>query len=1219
MNNYNKYLLVAGVMTAVAFSTKAQSQAPMMEFHTQLYDLQGPDHSFHFVMGAIEDTNVEIDFGYGPMEYKVGPADFNSETGGIEGTTISGRVGPEGVVRIYGNPLDIDYLDIEGVYADRLDISKMINLDILNVSHNYLGELDLSAMKRLMAVYVEDNPFDHKPFLLGPDHPDLSILSIPNIGAVDQSLDLKDYPKLQVFDAYHVPSLVYCDPTSNPELLQLTLDCTNVSSLDVSNNSELLILNISQSRITEVDLSNNLKLRELYATHDGTMNFEYKLKNLDLSMLGDLRVLMASGNLFTDIDITGCPNLFHLSIQNNFLPAIDFTGSPDLYNVYISKNCMDFVTLPEPKPTFGEYYYEQRPFSLDRSYPVGGEINLSSRLNRPGSVTTARLMMGDTELGDEYYSYSEGLIQFNKATADSVHLEFSNTLFEEYSLSTSKFVVKEVADFGKDVATVTWRLKPSAERAIFCVGIAGATPENPKKFYVDPGDGNPAEYTTTSDGLESVQWYYLDKQRAGAMTLYIPEGEDLTGLFFSDTPMSTFNCTSARSLNELHLQNCALTDIDLSYNRCLQTLRLEENQLEKLDLRGADDTWIKTGLKYVEVYNNQLSEFISTELKNLTHLNIAFNKLEEIDLSKYSDLEYLNVAFNQINELDLKDCEALEYLYAHSNNLASLYIPDYTPLKVLALEANRFPLSTLPHCFDLSEYRYAPQQQWVLPQQAPMVDLSMQCVNIDGNETEFKWYTAADDRELTSAEITGKDGKFRFLDRSVGPVYATWTNAGFPRFTNSSVYRSSVITPADNPTNVVAKFTTTEAADGHLIMTSAEPDNYVYIDWTGDGDMVQYGLSDQTYTEFPVSSYPDTEVKVYSYSDRDAISVFSIGDIPMSSIDLSKLRDLHMLAVENAGLTSDAIKMPESDLKELRLSGNDVADLDLTGYENLQMLTLMDCGLTEYDATPFQKLQILSLANNELTSIKLDNPVLWELALVGNQLETLDLSGVPAMQQLWLDQNRLSSLDVSMLRNLKVLVLSNNCFTLTTLPRVLSTYSTYIYGNQALYPVKVLDGVTVDLSDQLMVGQNPTNYRWFRDKNVGYLEDGTVGGDELTPGVDYEENDGIFTFYSNVKDAVCVMTNIAFPNLIFLSEPVDIQGSGVDGTVNEAGALKALVAGDKVTVSGAEGSVALHSADGRLIRTGEAVDGIVSFNGISSGVYIVAASGQSVKILVRTN
>ncbi len=1212
MSNLFKSIMASGLMMMAGLTANAQMQEPIISFHTTIYENNGSDNAFTIALGALEDTYVDIDFGFGPTEYKVGVADYDSSSSGLNGTIINGHVDQRGEVKIYGDPMLIDYLDIEGVFADRLDFSACVNMEILNVGHNYLPELDLSPFKYLSAVYLEDNPFDEKPLLIGDNHPELVILDITNVGSLDQSLDISNFPKLKSFTAYHCLDLRACDPTKSPGLLALDLDCTNVSSLDVSQNPELLILNISQTKITEIDLSANLKLQQFYCEHQGTLNQPHKLKSLDLSLNDQLMILFCSSNALTELDITGNPLLWELNCSDNLLTSIDLSGTPDIYNLNISKNYMDFNTIPAWRDTFGDYYYEQRPLPFDRSYPVDAEIDLESRLVRPNSTTTAKLFCGDDEVSDEAYSYSDGLIIFHQELPDSVYFTFYNTDFPEYNLKSTKFVVKSVEDFGRDNALVTMRLKPSAKDVALRVGIAGATVDTPRRFSVDFGDGEPKEFYATSETLPETPNATGEKQKVGAMTLYLPENTDLTAFGIDGTQLSTLDVTAASHLEYLAVTDCALSTIDLTQNRHLRSVELQNNALKSLDLDGETAPMSKGNLTYINASNNQIAEFKSNQVRNPELLDLSHNNLTEFDLGQCYYMHNLNLADNQITSISLDDCEELQTLNLSGNKLSAIEIPSFIKLTALNLAGNNIPLSKLPLPGEIANYVYAPQQVWGMPAQAPSVNMQEQWVDVDGQTTQFNWYAASDNRQLTDAEIQKNgDYRFRFKDVNTGDVYATWSHPAFPDFAGADIYRSANVTPAEMPTSVRASFTTVDAAQSSVIMTATKPDTYVYIDWAGDNNPEQYKLSAEQYTIFPCETYADADVRVLTYEGEDGIGVFSLSNVAMEKADLSGMNEIYSLNASGWGLDKDQLVLPPSKaLRELTLSGNNIGSIDLSYYENLESLTITDGNLTAMDATVLPKLQRLMLANNTVKDLKLANQELLELDLSGNELESIDLSGAPHIVQLWLSNNLLTAIDVSALNDLRVLMLYHNYFKLTTLPRVLSTYNVYYYADQVPWDVEPENGV-VDLSEQLMVGTNRTSYRWFRD-GLAYDEEGNIVGDEMQEGVDYTVSDGVFTFLKSQHNARCLLTNVAFPNIVYVTVEMDIATSGVDEVA--ATALDVVAGHGFIEVNGAEGRVTIFTADGRV--AGQAA-GSARFDSLDAGIYVVSADGKSAKVIVK--
>ena len=207
------------------------------------------------------------------------------------------------------------------------------NLEILDLSHNELKRLDLSPFTKLQALYLSDNTFTAEtPLKVGPNKPNLAILEIDIIEHLDQSFNLSDYPSLISFDAYHNTDLYNVDPTGCPELAVMSLELTNVATLDVSQNTELTRLNISDSRITDIDLSHNTALTNFLAQHtSGTINTDVRLNAVDVTNNPNLTLLSLVGNNLADINLSNNPALVTINLRRNSLSAIDLANNPNLY------------------------------------------------------------------------------------------------------------------------------------------------------------------------------------------------------------------------------------------------------------------------------------------------------------------------------------------------------------------------------------------------------------------------------------------------------------------------------------------------------------------------------------------------------------------------------------------------------------------------------------------------------------------------------------------------------------------------------------------------------------------------------------------------------------------------------------------------------------------------------------------------------------------------
>ena len=216
-------LMAFGAMTASALTASAEEK-PAITFKTNIYDSYGAENRFQFVIGATETDFYDVDCGFGMVETEVVEAEFDTETSSVVATTVQCRVSKEGIVKIYGDASKIEYLDCEGCYIDWIEMDDCVNLNILDMSHNELKRLDLTPFTKLSAIYLSDNPFTAEtPLVVGPDHPNLTILEIDIVDHLDQNFNLSDYPELVAFDAYHNMDLRKIDPTGCPKLQVMSL------------------------------------------------------------------------------------------------------------------------------------------------------------------------------------------------------------------------------------------------------------------------------------------------------------------------------------------------------------------------------------------------------------------------------------------------------------------------------------------------------------------------------------------------------------------------------------------------------------------------------------------------------------------------------------------------------------------------------------------------------------------------------------------------------------------------------------------------------------------------------------------------------------------------------------------------------------------------------------------------------------------------------------
>ena len=392
-NIMTRAMLLASVGALMCFAPEARADEPSITIHTNAYANSGAANVIQLTLGSmVTDAYVEVDCGSGTRKYvELVPATIDAESGTIEGATVQCTVTAEGIVKIYGDASAIDVIDAHGCAITDIDLSQAVNLDILELSHNELESLDLSPNTKIRALYLNDNAFSKSPLVIGPKD-GLLFLDINLVGNLSADFSLSEYPTLLTFDAWHCLSLNTCDPSQCPNLTKLSIDNTNVASLDVTHNPKLQILNISDTRIGSIDLSQCPDLYQFYASHSsGSMNTDVKLSSIDVSHNTKLYYLFLNGNNLTELDLSKNADLFHLNVRDNQLSYLDLSANTNLYNVDLTGNYLTFNNMPLDEGQWNEYYYSQRPIAMPHSVKVGDTFDFSDKVLRDGTTTGALL------------------------------------------------------------------------------------------------------------------------------------------------------------------------------------------------------------------------------------------------------------------------------------------------------------------------------------------------------------------------------------------------------------------------------------------------------------------------------------------------------------------------------------------------------------------------------------------------------------------------------------------------------------------------------------------------------------------------------------------------------------------------------------------------------------------------------------------------------------
>lgn len=119
----------------------------------------------------------------------------------------------------------------------------------------------------------------------------------------------------------------------------------------------------------------------------------------------------------------------------------------------------------------------------------------------------------------------------------------------------------------------------------------------------------------------------------------------------------------------------------------------ELSQITEVICRGQNITSTKgieklTSLRYLNLYDNKVTEMDLSKNTNLVMLNMTFNNLSSIDLSKNTNLQQLYLNGNNISSINLSNNSKLIDLNIYNNNLSSIDVSNLSELKFLLLSLN---------------------------------------------------------------------------------------------------------------------------------------------------------------------------------------------------------------------------------------------------------------------------------------------------------------------------------------------------------------------------------------------------------------------------------------------------------------------------------------------------------------------------------------------------
>ena len=624
---------------------------------------------------------------------------------------------------------DVTDLDCNQCGITKIDVSKDPLLEILGVSRNLLTELDVSANPKLTILDCEQNHLIAldlskntvlgelycycnnirginmtnlvnslptklgKLYCYGPGSPDRSTeynefttenvkmatnknwtVKTPELTAVDGTKPESHVITMTTSKKVNETVKIYMVAGGTPNIqglsgtfksgqwvtykvtaqnITLTGDITNLkcgscslTALDVSKNTALNVLYCHGNSLTSLDLSHNWALSVLYLNDN-------KLSKLDVSNNEALQMISCDNNLLSLLNLKKNPVLNYLSFMGNKLTTIDVTSNTAIVSMLSARNPLGSLNLKN----------NALLEALLCGYNNLTSLDLSNNTALQELDCYGNKLKG-TQMDDLIASLVDRSAVDLKGKMYAIDLNSS----EEGNLITSKQVA--------DAATRGWEVRNANDLGLY-PGIVSSSH---------------IIYMTTSKSVNSDIYFTIkatgDVSIVGAKGVYMP-GEAVKYTTTSN------NIVIAGDVTYLCCSYDGLTSIDVTNNKLLENLYLDNNSLSSLDLSQ------NTALLKLDCSANPLKSLNVSQNKALTDLYCCKCNLTTLDVRVNLSLSVLDCSDNNLSTL--LPAAKLRYLNCSSNNLTQLNVLNNTILKTLVCNNNSLKSLILDRCLELAE------------------------------------------------------------------------------------------------------------------------------------------------------------------------------------------------------------------------------------------------------------------------------------------------------------------------------------------------------------------------------------------------------------------------------------------------------------------------------------------------------------------------------------
>lgn len=866
---------------------------------------------------------------------------------GYELDTISGCDGFVNAEGYYEIAFVSQSCQIDVTFKEFVPLSQQANItdSALAMCVDNSGKANLESVTELNCQYSD---YGEITALAGLEaFTNIESIGLSNLN-VGENLNLTFLPLLRQLSVND--SQVSTIEVADPSLIEvLKLNSIGLTAFDLSRYVNLLELDLSNNNLTELDVSANPLIARLSVSNN-------ELIELDLSNQLLLVYLGAWANNISTLSIGSTDNLIHLDVENNAFTTLNVSDKANLAVLWVNSNPLSSLDLTQNTKL-------QR---LHANFLALNELNLSNNF--------------ELEFLDISYSY--GL-----AGLDLSHLENLYTLRID----------------GLDSSLISNDQFPHIRRLEF----------------------NNADLTSfDTSGLINLKELFLQgNQFTLGEQINIASPSQLISVGLSNNQqLSSFDTSLFINLESAYLESTNIANIDFSKNTALTEVRLSNSNLSTIT--GVDFITEKSAV--LEFYNNPLSNETANYLDGLRdnqgYYNISYSVNYTVNVNVNINVNGNGTASDSNFTLSDGESRGL-YLYPDSGyEVASVtgcdgtwYSADYYEVGPIteSCEINVEFVEAIP-----------------LAEKAGITDPTLaQCANNSGY-THLEFTTSlncysGDINSLDGLEAFPKLNGLHVVNLNVGEVPDLSSLTALTNITinNSSitgitVYDPNLIERISLSGNALTNFDTSPYSN--LKELDLQFNQLSSLDMTNNTLLEVINLNINPLTNLVMNSAYLLDLSV-SHTD-------------LTSLDLTQNVELDYLDISHTPGLSGFDLSNLTKLRVLNISGLDQSLINNGQFPSVESLYVSYANLTSFDTTGLDNLNYLNLEGNQISDfsqIIIDKPAqLLNLNISRNPLTELDISQFSNLITLQINETNITNIDFT--NNVALNYISANNSMITT-------------------------------------------------------------------------------------------------------------------------------------------------------------------------------------------